>query len=69
MEERQGRRTLRRPADPMAELLRVPGDPAILARRCDWSARWYELAAGACFGVGAGVNLFAVLLLLVKLLR
>jgi hypothetical protein len=69
VEERRGRRVLKRPADPMAELLRVPGHPAVLARGCDWSARWYELAAGACFAVGAGVNLFAVFLLLAKLLR
>ncbi len=68
VEERQGRRTLRRPADPMAELLRVPGDPAALASRCEGLARWYELAAAACFTTGLGMNLFGVLLLLARLL-
>jgi hypothetical protein len=68
VEERQGRRTLRRPADPMAELLRVPGDPAQLASRCERLAFWNELAAAACFTAGLGLNLFGVLLLLARLL-
>jgi hypothetical protein len=66
--ERQGRRTLRRPADPMAELLRIPGDASALAARCERTARGYELAAAACFGTGLGINLFMVLLLLARLL-
>ena len=68
VEDPQGRSVLRRPADPMAELLRVPGDPAELAGRCGRAARWYELGAAACFGAGLGVNLFLVLLLLARLL-
>jgi len=68
VEESQNRRSLRRPADPMAELLRVPGDPAVLASRCEGLARWYELAAAACFAAGLGMNLFGVLLLLARLL-
>ncbi len=68
VEERQGRRTLRRPADPMAELLRVPGDAADLSAFCERTARRYELAAAACFATGLGINLFMVLLLLARLL-
>jgi hypothetical protein len=68
VQESSGRSILRRPTDPMAELLRIPGDPAALAGRCDWTARWYELAAAACFGIGLGVNLFGILLLLARLL-
>jgi hypothetical protein len=68
VEERQGRRTLRRPADPMAELLRIPGEPAVLASRCQRLAFWHELAAAACFTAGLGMNLFGVLLLLARLL-
>jgi hypothetical protein len=68
VEESEGRRTLRRPADPMAELLRIPGDAAVLAARCEHTARWYELAAAACFTTGLGLNLFMVLLLLARLL-
>jgi len=68
VEEGEGRRALRRPRDPMAELLRVPGDPALLAVRCERTARWYELGAAACFGTGLGINLFMVLLLLARLL-
>ena len=68
VEERQGRRTLRAPADPMAELLRIPGEAADLAARCESTARWYELAAAACFAAGLGINLFMVLLLLARLL-
>jgi hypothetical protein len=52
----------------MAELLRVPGDAAVLAARCERTARWYELAAAACFMTGLGINLFVVLLLLARLL-
>jgi hypothetical protein len=52
----------------MAELLRVPGEPAALAALCERTARWYELAAAACFATGLGVNLFVVLLLLARLL-
>ncbi len=69
IQESQGRRSLRRPADPMGELLRVPGDPAALASRCEVLARWYELAAAACFTAGLGMNLLGVLLLLARLLR
>jgi hypothetical protein len=68
VEESEGRRTLRRPADPMAELLRIPGEPAALAALCERTARWYELAAAACFATGLGINLFVVLLLLARLL-
>jgi hypothetical protein len=68
VEERDSRRMLRRPADPMAELLRVPGDAAALSARCERSARGYELAAAACFCTGLGINLFGVLLLLARLL-
>jgi hypothetical protein len=68
VEEREDGRTLRRPADPMAELLRVPGDAAALASRCERMATWYELAAAACFATGLGMNLFGVLLLLARLL-
>jgi hypothetical protein len=65
--EGAGGRVLRRPEDPMAELLRIPGDAAVLAARCDLSARRYELAAAACFGTGLGINLFLVLLILARL--
>jgi hypothetical protein len=69
LEEGPRGRVLRRPQDPMAELLRIPGDAAALAARCDLVARRYELAAAACFGTGLGVNLFLVLWVLARLLR
>ena len=68
VEERLGRRSLRRPADPMAELLRIPGDAAALASRCVRLAHWYELAAAVCFTTGLGINLLLVLLLLARLI-
>ena len=46
-----------------------PGTPAALAALCERTARWYELAAAACFATGLGINLFVVLLLLARLLR
>lgn len=66
--ERAGRRVLHAPQDPMAELVRVPGNPGLLALRCNRLAHGYELAAAACFSAGVGVNLLLLLLLLRRLL-
>jgi len=69
VQEHDGRQAVGVPRDPMAELVRVPGDPAVLAARCNRTAHGYELAAAACFGTGLGANLFVILLLLRLLLR
>jgi hypothetical protein len=60
---------LRTPEDPLAELVRVPGDPVRLARRCNRVAHVLELASAACFGLGTGANLLLILLLLRLILR
>jgi hypothetical protein len=62
-------RVLRVPQDPLAELVRVPGDPVQLAQRCNRLAYALELAAAACFGLGTVGNLFLILLLLRLTLR
>jgi hypothetical protein len=62
-------RLLRAPEDPLAEMVRLPGDPVELAGSCDRSAHVLELAAAACFGLGTGANLFLILLLLRLVLR
>jgi hypothetical protein len=60
---------LRAPEDPLAELVRLPGDPVELAESCNRSAHVLELAAAACFGLGTLANLFLILLLLRLVLR
>ena len=62
-------RLVRAPEDPLAELVRVPGDPVRLAESCNRSAYALELASAACFLLGTGGNLFLILLLLRFLLR
>ncbi len=60
---------LRRPEDPMADTLIVPGDPEAISRASDQAARLYELVSGAFIGVNIAVNLPLVFLLLSRLIR
>jgi hypothetical protein len=62
-------RMLQVPRDPLAELVRVPGDPVQLAQRCNRLAHVLELAAAVCFGLGTAGNLFLILLILRLTLR
>lgn len=62
-------RALGRPADPMAELTLVLGEPAILSRGCDRWARALEvLSALSIFG-GVALNLVLILYALTLLIR
>jgi hypothetical protein len=55
---------LRKPEDPMAELILIPGDPEAIARECGWAARLYELTWAFLIGANVAVNMAAVLYLL-----
>ena len=66
--DEEGREVLRKPEDPMAELIRVSGNPTELADRCAARARLLELLAGALVEVDLGANLFLVLLLLSQII-
>jgi hypothetical protein len=57
------------PTDPLCEHVIIPGDPWELSRRCDHSARLYELIAAASFVTGTGVNALILLALLVAWIR
>jgi hypothetical protein len=53
---------LRRPDDPMAEYLIVPGDPAWLSVACQNLARRYAVLSAVAFGLGLGINSILALL-------
>jgi hypothetical protein len=55
-------RWVQQPADPMAELVLVTGEPTVLAEACERRARLLEFLAGACVLGGLGLNHFLLLL-------
>ena len=61
--ESEGRRWLEAPRDPMAELVLVMGDPAVLAQGCSRRARLLEYLAAVCAFSALTVNLFLLLLI------
>jgi hypothetical protein len=63
-----GGEILRKPEDPMAELIRIPGNPAVLSNRCASRARLLEVLSGAFVVVDIGFNLFLVLLVLSQII-
>jgi hypothetical protein len=60
---------VRKPEDPMAELVVVPGNPARLSKSAQRRARWAELAAVAAFVSGLGMNLYLALVLLSRVIH
>ena len=60
---------LRRPEDPMADHVLLPGDPESLARECARAARVSELVSAAFIGLDVLVNLPLVFLLLSLVIR
>lgn len=59
---------LRRPADPMAPFMVVPGDPAALAARSERAARRFEAGGVLCLLAGAGLNFYLALLLVSRVM-
>jgi hypothetical protein len=55
---------LRKPNDPMAELVLVPGNPEQIARKCNDAARLYEIVSAIFIGVSIAINVTAILFLL-----
>jgi len=60
---------LRRPEDPMADHVLLPGDPESLARECERAARVSALISAAFIGLDVLVNLPMVFLLLSLVIR
>lgn len=60
---------IRKPEDPMAELLLIPGDPETLSLQCDRRARLLEICALTAFGASLLVNLYLILEALNRLLH
>jgi hypothetical protein len=63
-EEEEGRIVLRKPEDPMAELILIPGNPEEIALKCGRTARFYEIASAVSVGTNVAVNLSGVIFLL-----
>ncbi len=63
-----GAEETRRPNDPMAGLLVIPGEPSRLARRSQRTAQLYEISAVASLLVGAGINFYIALLLVSRVM-
>ncbi len=59
---------LRRPEDPMAELVIVPGEPEEISAECERTSRVYELVSAFFISADVSVNALAVLLLLARLI-
>jgi hypothetical protein len=59
---------VQRPLDPMAPFVVLPHEPAVLARRCAVSARFFEIASVVCFTAGLGVNMILCSMMLQYLL-
>ncbi len=58
----------RRPDDPMAALLVIPGEPSRLAQRSQRAAQVFEIAAVAGLLAGTGVNFYIALLLVSRVM-
>lgn len=61
--------SLRKPDDPMAGSVLLPGDPAALSRECERAARRYELISVTFMALDALVNLPLVFLILSLVIR
>jgi hypothetical protein len=61
--ETDGQGRMRTPRDPMAELVLVMGDPAVLAQSCNRRARLFALLSAVCVFSAITVNLFLLLLI------
>lgn len=55
-------------ADPMAELVIIPGNPRILSQRCRDRARIYEFLSALLFGSGLFINCIGSFLILSRLI-
>jgi hypothetical protein len=60
---------LRRPEDPMAGTLLIPGDPETISRASDGAARFYEIVSVAFIAANVAINLPLIFLLLSWLIR
>jgi hypothetical protein len=60
---------LRRPEDPMADALLVPGDPQAIAEASSRAARFYELVSVGFIAMNVAINLPLIFLLLSRLVR
>jgi hypothetical protein len=67
-EERGDGLALRRPDDPMAELILIPGDPEEISRASSRAASRYALAAALVVAAGVLVNEAVLLLLLSRII-
>jgi hypothetical protein len=65
-DEVDGQGRMQRPRDPMAELVLILGDPAVLAENCNRRARMFALLSA--LGVFSALTLNLAVLLLVWLL-
>ncbi len=59
---------LRRPEDPMAELIVVPGDPEDISEGCGRAARLYEIVSAVFIGLNVALNMAGILILLTLLI-
>jgi hypothetical protein len=59
---------LKRPEDPMADLILVPGDPREIAGACNRAARSFELVSALFIGLNVAVNEVGLILLLARLI-
>lgn len=69
LREKDGGKVLARPADPMAELVLIQGDPLRLSKACDRRAQALQLVSALLIFAALAVNLFAVLVALIYLIR
>ncbi len=58
------KRKLKRPVDPMAEMVAIPGNPEREARKCQSMARIYELLSAIFIFSDLVINMFLILLFL-----
>jgi hypothetical protein len=58
---------LKRPQDPMAELVIVPGEPEAISTECEKTARLYEGVSALFISADVAVNAFLVFILLARL--
>ncbi len=59
---------LKRPEDPMAELILLPGNPEEIAEEYDRVARFYELVSAFCIALTGSANMTGILLILSRLI-
>lgn len=67
--EEDGRISILKPEDPMAERILVPGDPQMISTTSDRTARFYELVSGAFIVLNVAINIPLMFILLSILIR